>query len=169
MLFRSAIEALNLFRTLDRPEMAVAAMYVCCQLDPGTVARGTTRADGTREGLGADDLEVCLRMRRELDRLDVVVLLRFAAPFAAPAGCVSPPGMCADILEDRLLGQIRASPETFMDGDPLSGGLREQSGWYTCHVCAEVLRARVVELQREVWRELPEMMDLELADWDAAV
>ena len=54
-----SLEAVNLFRLLDRPDMLVSALYDCCRCPARTIVRGTLRADGTRECLTPEDVELC--------------------------------------------------------------------------------------------------------------
>ena len=68
------IEAVNLFRALDRPDMLVTALYACCQLPARAVVQGTERADGVVECLAPADLEVCWELRKTLTARDAAIL-----------------------------------------------------------------------------------------------
>ncbi|KAI1781889.1 hypothetical protein LXA43DRAFT_844855, partial [Ganoderma leucocontextum] len=63
-----AIEALNLFRVLNRPEMMMpVALYQCCQLEATELVHGVMRDDGvSRECLSSAYLELCLEARQNL-------------------------------------------------------------------------------------------------------
>ncbi|PIL28389.1 hypothetical protein GSI_09540 [Ganoderma sinense ZZ0214-1] len=63
-----AIEALNLIRLLDRPEMIPTAVFGCCQESLALLLQGTTRrGDGvTAERLSPSDLELCFKVERKL-------------------------------------------------------------------------------------------------------
>ena len=160
----NAIEALNLFRILGRPEMAVSAMYVCCLLDPEVMVKGSSRADGTPETLHLDDIVLCVEMRRRLDELNVAFWLKLTEPIA---GCNQTPARaCADTIVNGLSRKMRVTPGIYMRGGSLSETLRKLWGWDMCMVCKDPLVARILRLQRDVWVELPNAIDLILSDWD---
>ena len=159
----NAIEALNLFRILDRPEMAVSAMYVCCLLNPEVMVKGSSRADGTPETLHLDDIALCVKMRRRLDELSVAFWFKLTEPIA---GCNQSPKTCADTVVNHLSREMRVTPEFYMSGGILKEKLRRLWGWDMCMVCKDPLVARILRLQRDVWVELPNAIDLILSDWD---
>ena len=61
-----AIEAVNLFRRVQRPDMLDIPMYLCSLLDPDLLVGGTRRKDGTLERLSPEDLALCIGARQRL-------------------------------------------------------------------------------------------------------
>ena len=81
MVPQDAVEAFNLFRRIGRLDMLPTAMYACCQLDLGRLIHGVVRADGAfTEKLSIDDLERCLKARRELTTSNVELALSLFSP-----------------------------------------------------------------------------------------
>ncbi|KAI1786598.1 hypothetical protein LXA43DRAFT_1085384 [Ganoderma leucocontextum] len=73
------LEALNLFRLLDRPEMIPVALYGCCQLGPADLRRGVNRIDGvTRERPSPSDLELCFEVKEKLVRATVHLIVQLS-------------------------------------------------------------------------------------------
>ena len=78
---QDTIEAFNLFRRIGRLDMLPTAMYACCQLDLGRLIHGVVRADGAfTEKLSIDDIERCLKARRELTTSNVELALSLFSP-----------------------------------------------------------------------------------------
>ena len=166
------IEAVNLFRALDRPDMLVTALYACCQLPARAVVQGTERADGVVECLAPADLEVCWELRKTLTARDAAILFRFVEPFRAASGsaCTSVK-TCAEAVEGRLLVHYREEPLIeFMGDDPLdpyfSDAARDlYEKKEICQFCAQEMVNRVDELRQKLWNELPSLMGLTVDGW----
>ncbi|KAI1786587.1 hypothetical protein LXA43DRAFT_952359 [Ganoderma leucocontextum] len=120
-----AIEALNLFRLLDRPEMIPVALYWCCQLRPAVLLRGVTRSDGvTREHPSPTDLELCFEVKEKLVQATIHLLLQLCEVYEVKIAQVSgnqdcqSPDDCLDGLRD-LLDVFRGFLHDSIDADPL--------------------------------------------------
>ena len=161
-----AIEAVNLFRLIDCPEMLVSALYDCCRMPPATVMHGTPRADGTHECLTPEDIELCWDVRAGLAGREANITMRFLSPFRAP-----PTSTCTRVEEcahniDYLFEESKGHT-TVVGNNPLRdfGGYVEEIAATVCVLCAKVLEKRAESLRQEVWDDLPELMDLNIDGW----
>ncbi|KAI1781887.1 hypothetical protein LXA43DRAFT_907382 [Ganoderma leucocontextum] len=163
-----AIEALNLFRLLDRPEMIPVALYWCCQLRPAVLLRGVTRSDGvTREHPSPTDLELCFEVKEKLVQATIHLLLQLCEVYEVKIAQVSgnqdcqSPDDCLDGLRD-LLDVFRGFLHDSIDADPLdtyyAGQLDEsvESGGM-CSSCGDAMRVEHSQLREaqdtELWFE----------------
>ncbi|KAI0750329.1 hypothetical protein C8Q80DRAFT_684587 [Daedaleopsis nitida] len=144
---QNAIEALNLFRAVGRPDMVPAAVYLCAQLPPRTIRKGTRRTDGVPEKLCAADVALVLHAQDCLRRHGARVL-ESACCFAraAPDECArthdstdtesaSASDTRVDACYDTLVSKIRVASAGVMhsnsqaralvNGDPLHRGFLE--------------------------------------------
>ena len=177
--YPNAIEALNLFRLLDRPEMIPVALYECCQHGPGFLLQGVTREDGvTRENLSPSDLELCFHVRGKLVQATARFLTELCESYTArlleassspdcssPAMCLRSSKTLLDkchenlrdcVFPDPLDSYYKATLETVLDNEEL------------CGACAGVFQAEYVRLRKNVWASLPRLMKMEVAEWDSA-
>ena len=177
-----AIEALNLFRLLDRPEMIPVALYECSQIKPGFLLRGAFRSDGvTREHLSPSDMELCMEARDDLVQATALLLMRLCEASEARilqvsnnnqnAGCLSP-RTCMEnlrIVTERGHRDLRecifADPlctyyTSTAESMPLTGEI--------CGACGDVLRAAYSQERRTLWRSLPKLAGVEVTGWDSA-
>ena len=171
-----AVEAVNLFRLLDEPDMLVPAFYACSRLPSHTVVGGTLRTDGTPECLTPADIELCLDLHHHLLVLNATLVLRFVTPFRAyPESPCPNPDMCSRIIEERLLKDVRqyaSSPSSaFMRGDPLDDTLLNRIGLAlrnseVCESCMKELRERAYRPLLEVWNALPRLMGISAGGLD---
>ena len=164
-----ALEAVNLFRLLDRPDMLVPALYDCCRLPARTVVRGAPRADGTHECLAPEDVELCWDVRCALVKRDAHVTLRSMRMFW-PATCECAEGAeeCTRKIENYL--QIYRENVDIVDDNPLDDSFTDSAeelmeDYGVCESCAEELDKRAESLRREVWDDLPEIMGLKVEGW----
>ena len=184
--FDQAVEALNLFRLLARPEMLPVALYGCCQLPPADLLCGIHRTDGvTRETLKPDDLVLCLEAKGRLLRATVKLVAslceayeaRIALVASGQAECspsVHAPAagesQCPSAL-GALVAECRGYLHESVDEDPLdtfyaSGLHYAVRTQVLCGACGEVLEAEYARLRKEVWRGLPGFMGMEIVGWD---
>ena len=177
-----AIEAVNLFRLIDKPNMIPTALYRCAQLEPRAILRDKTRADGvTREELSPADIELCMEVKEELlkatasllTRLHEACEARIVHPTHAPSSaCCASPGLCVRdlrIVMRRCLEDMRAG----LSADPLDMRymgevVSAQRDGGLCHVYGNVLEVAYAEERREIWRRLPELTGVDVAYWDSA-
>ncbi|KAM5544058.1 hypothetical protein V8D89_002244 [Ganoderma adspersum] len=176
-----AIEALNLFRLLDRPEMIPVALYECCQYGPAFLLQGITRLDGiTRENLSPSDLELCFRVTTELVRATVCLLTELCESYtarllgASTSPDCSSPGLCLNglkILLDRcwhdyLVDCIFPDPFGTMYVALVDNILRDKE--LVRGACEDVFRAEYSQLRKDVWASLRRLMEMGVAEWDSA-
>ena len=175
-----AIEALNLFRLLDRPEMVPTALYGCCQLRPADLLRGVTRSDGvTREHLSSSDLELCFEVKEKLTQATVDLVAQLCDTYEARLEGLSSsnprcssPDRCSDDMK-MVLFECREYLRKYIGTDPLEtaigGGLRHWTGsaGRICDVCGDSLKEKYSQFREEVWRRLPDLMGMEVVGWDS--
>ncbi|RPD55047.1 hypothetical protein L227DRAFT_510624 [Lentinus tigrinus ALCF2SS1-6] len=169
---RDAIEAFNLFRRIDRPDMLPAALYACCQLDLGVLVRGVLRADSVSvENLPTDDLERCLTARRALTTSNVKLALTLVSGELS-ATC-PPEAKCGQFFGDchscemqeyfygadaNILGPYFSDLiESFLGDEPA-----------ICQGCAEMLKDRERAARLEAWCSLPRYAGVHLEGWGVA-
>ena len=174
-----AIEALNLFHLLDRPEMMPMAVYGCCQLGPGPLVCGVQRADGVSlECLSPDDLEWCLAIRETLMRQTIrliaglCLMLEARILTAADDGWCPSPFTCVVAMK-AWLDEWRACPEEHMDENPLDEYYmkkvdRVEEDEALCAACAGAVRDRLSDLRNEIWMNFPDELGLEIAGWGSS-
>ena len=153
------IEALNLFRLIDRPDMVPTAVYECARLGPASLLRGELRADGvTRERLSPSDMELCMDVKDELVQATACLLTRLCeacearidivqAPNSNPApgtsGCASP-RICVNGLKT-VISRCRRDLSKCINADPLcmyymSAALSFPLIGEMCRACGDVLK-----------------------------
>ena len=177
--YPNAIEALNLFRLLDRPDMIPVALYECCQHGLAFILQGATRKDGvTRESLSPSDLELCLQVRGELVRATVRLLTELCESYTArlllassSPGCSSP-GMCLGSLKI-LLDKCHENLRDCIFPDPLDSYYIETLDGIAyneelCGACEDVFWEEYSHLRKKAWASLPRLMKVEVAEWDSA-
>ncbi|KAM5544921.1 hypothetical protein V8D89_001819 [Ganoderma adspersum] len=173
------IEALNLFRLLDRPEMIPVALYECCQHGPAFLLQGTTRKDGvTQESLSPSDLELCFQVRGELVRATVHLLTELCESYtarllqASSSPSCSSPAMCLGSLKT-LLEKCHENLRDCIFPDPLDSyyiAMLDNVVYNEelCGACADVFQAECSQLRKKIWASLPRLMKVEVAEWDSA-
>ncbi|KAM5544851.1 hypothetical protein V8D89_001749 [Ganoderma adspersum] len=182
--FDQAVEALNLFRLLGRPEMVPVALYGCCQLPPADLLCGIARSDGaTREQLAPADLVLCLEAKGRLLRATVALVVRLSEAYEARIALVaggqaecSPSAAAGESQCPGALGALVADCRRYLhesiDEDPLdtfyaSGLHYAVRTQVLCGACGEALEAEYAQLRREVWRGLPGFMGMDVEGWDS--
>ena len=175
------IEAINLFRLLDRPEMLPAAFYECAQLRPASVLRGALRADGvTKEHLSPSDMALCFEVKEELLQATARLLAglcqvcdaRIVEISSNPGRCTGPgPGVCVEGLRVVIAKGLRDTCEC-IDADPFnmyymfSADNAPLTGEVCC-ACGDVLKAAYSRECTRIWRSFPRLMGVEVANWDS--
>ncbi|KAM5544046.1 hypothetical protein V8D89_002232 [Ganoderma adspersum] len=178
------IEALNLFRLIDRPDMIPTAVYECARLKPSSLLRGETRADGvTRERLSPSDMELCMDVKEELVQATACLLMRLCEACDARigtlrvsnapggSGCASP-GLCVGGLRT-VISRCRRDLSECIDADPLcmyymSAAVSLPLTGEMCRACGDVLKAAYSRERTKIWRSFPKLMGVEVANWDSA-
>ncbi|PIL26653.1 hypothetical protein GSI_11278 [Ganoderma sinense ZZ0214-1] len=156
-----AIEALNLLRLLDRPEMTPMAVYGCCQLPPKALVRGVRRADGAAlECLALDDLEWCLAAKESLMRQSVRVLAGLCRALEGRIADAANDGRCPSpftcvVAMKAWLDEWRGFPDEHVDEDPLDSYYvakldQAEEDETLCEACAGAVRDGLAGLRREV-------------------
>ena len=181
------IEAINLFRLLDRPEMLPAAFCLCAQLRPASILRGTLRADGvTREHLSPSDTALCFEVKEALWQATARLLARLCEVCDAriaeissnsnrghgQSQCTGPPAVCVDGLRAVMAKSLRDAREC-LDADPfdiylVSPAENAPLTGEVCRACGDVLKATYTRQRAKIWRSLPTLVGVEVADWDSA-
>ncbi|KAI0688686.1 hypothetical protein C8T65DRAFT_767687 [Cerioporus squamosus] len=145
---QDAVEALTLFRRIDRPDMLPAALYACCQWDLGRLIRGVRRADGAFvEKLDLDDLERCLKARRELKESNVKLALNLFS---------GSPDEYYFIADANILGPYFSEYiESYLGDDPAfcRGG------------CAQMLKDTELARRLAAWRSPPGHVGVHTEGW----
>lgn len=162
-----ALEAFNLFRRVDQPEMLPTAFYACCRLKTSQILHGTKRSDGALETLEPDDLERCLDARMTLQIYDAQTAAQFYDVDTGP-GCSNPP-FCGTTLRN----QRRAFPSSFpniIGTQPLTRFLAHRAEQFgqsqlLCTACVEMLCQNDLERRLSIWRDLPRIFDLDVPGW----
>ncbi len=172
-----AIEAINLFRLLDKPEMIPIALYGCCQLWPKALVRGVRREDGVSlERLSPDDMELCLGAKQTLVRQTVRLLSHLGRALETRISDAENDGLCpiGCVVELKtLLDEWGKWPHEYMDEDPLNDycatrldEAEDEEG--LCSACADAVRERLSELRNEIWTKLPGLLGLDqIAGWNS--
>ncbi|KAI1786600.1 hypothetical protein LXA43DRAFT_897702 [Ganoderma leucocontextum] len=173
---RHAIEALNLIRLLDKPEMVPTALYCCCQLGPDALVLGLKREDRVSlECLSSSDLVLCLETKALLVRQTVLLLSRLCQALAARIKEAADDGRCPSqftcvVALKRLLDNWRDFPHEYTDEDPLNEYYMEtldaeEADEKMCSACVGAVRIKLSELRKEAWMDLPHLMRLKLEGW----
>ena len=156
-----AIEAVNLFHTLELSNMLVTALYACCQLPESFIAKGAPRADGTVENLAPDDLEICWKLNKRLASHNAHVWYTIVAPFRAGEG-----SRCPDKDECAAKMKAYAHVNTTLADDSLPDPYFTNS--FTdlheklriCPVCSMEVFRKVQSSGQKLWKELPSLMGI---------
>ncbi|KAI1781603.1 hypothetical protein LXA43DRAFT_978012 [Ganoderma leucocontextum] len=178
--FRHAIEALNLFRLLDRPDMVPVALYGCCQLQPAELLRGVKRDDGvSQERLSPADLELCMETKPRLMQAAVRLMMalsdfveaRISLVCSGKQGCLVPKACLGSL--DSLLSSTRVQMRCKIDADALNGIFSEEMNMWVslgrlCAVCGDALRAAHLKFRREAWGSLPMLMRMTIDGGDSS-
>ncbi|KAI0788373.1 hypothetical protein C8Q74DRAFT_1195685 [Fomes fomentarius] len=162
-----ALEAFNLFRRVDQPEMLPTAFYACCRLKTSQILHGTERSDGTLEILEPGDLERCLdsRIALQIHGAQAAVL---SYDVHTDQGCSKPP-LCGTTLRNQRRAFPSSTPE-ILGTHPLTQFLAyraEQFGHMQllCPACVKMLRQNDLERRLSVWRDLPRIFGLDVLGW----
>ncbi|KAI0673745.1 hypothetical protein C8Q78DRAFT_647974 [Trametes maxima] len=153
------IEAANLFRTIERPELLAIALYACAELDEGVRASSVTRVDGFVEILTPDDIA------RSLDGRDRLVRQRTKFAFAM---IELPPRLDCSTRAQCKQALLSAKPLIFR-GDEVVDGIAGTGplgpvfpDWPSdsklCTRCRMYFRARDLQFRKDLWRDLPSLM-----------
>ncbi|KAI1792055.1 hypothetical protein LXA43DRAFT_358897 [Ganoderma leucocontextum] len=173
------IEALNLFRLLDKTEMIPVALYGCSQLEIADLFSGVTRHDGvTPEGLSPHDLQLCLEIKLNLTQTAVSIMMALCdavqariTQVSSNQGCFSPvvcgPNLAA--FQDRIRHHVCCH----INGDPLALSYSCQVDSLVdigriCRSCGDATREAHLRLRREVWMILPDRVGLDIDGWGSA-
>ncbi|TBU41579.1 hypothetical protein BD309DRAFT_1081994 [Dichomitus squalens] len=169
----NAIEALNLFRRLQRSDMIPTALCGCSRLPPAVLIHGVDRADGvTRESLELTDLELCWKVQKRLIREAVDQMTLFSEYFVtrlAEVKCQRR-DYCIEGLKI-LLQETRRGMSYLAFVDPLdkfSSIFESDDARFSkrlCRDCLAVLKSRHWELRKKVWGKLPDIMGMSITGW----
>ncbi|OJT03172.1 hypothetical protein TRAPUB_6248 [Trametes pubescens] len=87
-----AIGVVNLARLTGETSILPTALLACCMLGPNELVHGFERADGTREHLNLDDIDLCVAGKDTLVRESIRVAFRVFRPTVSDRcktpGCV---------------------------------------------------------------------------------
>lgn len=154
----NTIEALNLFRLIERTDLLATALYMCAQLDIKVLLRGVLRADGSSlETLSVHDIEVCLRTKQEFKTRDA----RMAETLT------SLPVTCSETTRKQCQAQQsnlhrRTYQEYYFEAstDPLGTHLAHRMDGYQqagllCGGCVSFRKDHLRYMQGSLWNSFP--------------
>ncbi len=165
------IGTVNLARLTGTASLLPVALMTCCKLGP-ELGDGFAREDGTHEALAYDDVVRCFVGKARLTEASFVAVHRVFRD--AVAGGCKHPSTCRGVLQ-RLLQQVVENEELMEDirslhfDDAKTGYIDVvDSGRTLCAKCYEMVGegGRQDEQRREIFRRLPEMMGVEVENWD---
>ncbi|KAI0652473.1 hypothetical protein C8Q79DRAFT_1005665 [Trametes meyenii] len=168
------IEAVNLFRQCERPEMLLVALYWCTGLDIHVLLHGYTRADGSIEHLSTSDLERCFVAREKLERrsakfnreqLDSGDSRRPTCRGTAKCNsALRSLWTCAEVaMREAQLPDSESSMRLYFAkaiGDPTSLLM-----FGLCRECVHYVKGMNAVFDEQLWRDLPGILDLEVPNW----
>ena len=155
-----AIGVVDLAHLLGCSSLLPTAFLVCCFIRPQDLLVGLRRPDGSFMTLSQADLA------RVMSAQGTLVKELHAALVRVCSACVHSCAHCAAVADEILLACIDTSTralDPFVECDmflyPSSG--RESM----CTACEEQFKARMRIQQREIWKRLPEIFDVEVDGW----
>ncbi|PIL26644.1 hypothetical protein GSI_11269 [Ganoderma sinense ZZ0214-1] len=178
------IEALNLFRLIDRPDMVPIALYECAwQLGPAFLLHGARRSgDGaTLERLSPADTELCMEVKEELLQATACLLTRLCeacdgrideiSPRIDPGSGCAAPAHCVEGLKT-VMRRARRDVSECLSADPLdmyymSAAVSFPVTGEICRACGIVVKAAYTQERRRIWEGFPKLMRVEVAGWDS--
>lgn len=162
-----AIGVVNLARLTGCHSILPTALSVCTMLGEAIV-HGFPRTDGFREQLGSDDLARCFKLKGDLIQANAVVLLKTLLSESAPF--CQRPGHCRAKLAQVLASyKIRNFAADFAPAGLVPRWKmydEELHSYGVCDVCRDALRLEYHNEQVLVWRQLPEMLGIEVDGWE---
>jgi len=159
---RDDIAMVHLARLAHDEHMLPAALYLCCQLPVHSLLKGVPRPDGTVELLSAEDIERCIEARSGLARASDYILSSMLQK-GRVGDCQQ---RCADSL-DRALEQVGLREFQTSNHDPLRSSGRSALTLDVCIRCDAALKEKELQARRDVWRDLPAMLRLNIPGWNA--
>ncbi|TFK88121.1 hypothetical protein K466DRAFT_598906 [Polyporus arcularius HHB13444] len=169
-----AIGVVNLARLTGEASILPTALLACTLLR-SDILRGFTRADGTQEILGAEDLARCFDAKERVVEVTIAARLRTFHPEVS-AQCKSGPrcrvALCSALrMLEQKISSRQAAEEPRRVGDPLGPATSvcsyDQLG--LCTACEDMVRVRDLQAHKELWNRLPEIVGVEVAGWPRAV
>ncbi|RDX49012.1 hypothetical protein OH76DRAFT_1351425 [Lentinus brumalis] len=169
-----AIGVVNLARLTGEASILPTALLACTLLR-SDILRGFTRADGTQEILGAEDLARCFDAKARVVEVTIAARLRTFHPEVS-AQCKSGPrcrvALCSALrMLEQKISSRQAAEEPRRVGDPLGPATSvcsyDQLG--LCTTCEDMVRVRDLQARKELWNRLPEIVGVEVAGWPRAV
>ena len=163
---------MNLARLTGTASLLPVALMACCKLG-AELGDGFAREDGTRETLAYADVVRCFVGKARLTEACFVAVHRVFRD-AVASGCKHP-SACKGVLQ-RLLQQVVENEELMEDiralhfDDAKTGYVDAvDASRALCARCYEMVgeAGRQDEQRREIFRRLPEMMGVEVENWDA--
>ena len=160
-----AIGVVNLARLTGTPSILPSALYLCCQLG-STIFDGWTREDGQTEHLSREDLRRYVDGRMALTREALPILLDIF-DVSAIEDCKSR-RVCDDGIKKTTMdamGNAHASePSIFYSwSEVIQRGAR---AYGICNTCKALLLSRDDETMKRTWAKLPDLMGVEVDDWE---
>ena len=166
------IGTVNLARLTGTTSLLPVALMACCKLG-AELGDGFAREDGTLETLAYDDVVRCFVGKAKLTEASFVAVHRVFRDTVA-SGCKHP-STCKGVLQ-QLLQRVVENEEMMEDiralhfDDAKTGYVDAvDSGRALCAKCYEMVGegGRQDEQRREIFQRLPEMMGIEVENWDA--
>ncbi len=160
-----AIGVVNIARLTGCDIILPTALSTCCfDLSGDEIVQGYLRQDGSRELLSTKDLARCFTARLRLAQASVSAVLSAFTPCQAllkcPTHSTCKKGVSALLHDPRF--------DFIEDTDPFNLVYYVvPSGDSPCKACIDHLRGRLLEEQRKIWMNLPELVGVEVAGWEA--
>lgn len=156
----SGIEAIHLAQLTETPALLPTAFYACALLDEAVVD-GHHREDGTVQYLSVEDLRRFIRGYGQV-KLRVPHSMAHIFNLKPDTQCTSPNTCCVALHTARA----EAGGIILRRWSGAIDRWGERPGSY-CKACANMLKARVLEEQKDLWRDLPAIFDVEVEGWGA--
>ncbi|KAI0686101.1 hypothetical protein C8T65DRAFT_747543 [Cerioporus squamosus] len=158
-----AIGVVNIARRMEWPTVLRTALTVCCTLPVPTIVNGFVTSGGDVEKLDSRDLIRCMKGKVVLMTEFTGAVLRVFAPTNVP-GCTTE-GACQRAIRDTLYS-LHDQPDCVANEWPFceaSAFLRvcEAYAFPLCSLCYRDMENRMVDEQRTIWGQLPDILGLE--------
>lgn len=164
-----AIGVVNIARHVGCDSILPTAFLACCNLDTDVLIGGFVCADGTREKLSEADLARCITGKIALlEELNAAVIRVCTTRENAMAECRCERAK-PEVLRFFAEGKPRGACDPFLDCDTylrLEARHGPRSTLSMCAKCRRTIAAQFREEQRDIWKRLPRIFDIEVNGWE---
>ena len=163
-----SIGVVNLARMTNTPSLLPTALMSCCMLKPSELVNGFAREDGTPEKLSQEDIGRCFLGRANLMQANTLATLGLFTQTLSD-GCTRR-DVCAPVFL-KLIDELRNNERVVCTlewykywSDYIDGRDDDRR---ICAPCYKMLQEREKVAHRDIWRRLPELMDVVVEGWAA--